>query len=55
MQKIVECPACGNKGITVDLPKGTAFVATGKPLNKFDCSVICKVCKRKIKYTVEKE
>ena len=55
MLKIVECPACGNKGITIEVPKNKKFIATGKPLNEFNCSVICKVCKRKIKYTVEEE
>lgn len=50
-----DCPACGNKGIKVDINKGYRVVTTGRPMKDFPSVVLCTVCKRKIKYDVVKD
>lgn len=55
MIKIVECPRCGNKGLKIDINKGFHVVTTGRPLKDFPSNVMCKVCKRVIKYDVVKD
>jgi hypothetical protein len=54
MEKIVECPICANDGLKIELKQGERFVATGRALKDYPCVAVCKVCKRKIKYAVEK-
>ena len=55
MVKQYDCPACGNKGLKVDINKGYKVVTTGRPMRNFPSVVLCTVCKRKIKYDVIKE
>jgi hypothetical protein len=54
MLKIFECPACGNKGLKVEINEGYRVVTTGRPMKEFPSIVLCLVCKRKIKYDVVK-
>lgn len=55
MVKICECPACGNKGVKVEINSGYHVITTGRPLKEFPSVVLCTVCKRKIKYDVVKD
>ena len=55
MVKIVECPICKNSGLMIEINKGFRFVATGRALKDYPCVAVCKVCKRRIKYAVEKD
>ena len=55
MEKVVECPICKNNGLNIEINKGFRFVATGRALNDYPCVAVCRVCKRKIKYAVEKD
>ena len=52
MVKTYTCPACGNKGINVEINTGYKVVTTGRPMKDFPSVVLCTVCKRKIKYDV---
>lgn len=53
--KMYECPVCRRYGLKIELDKGYHIKASGRPLKEFDCVTNCIVCKRKIKYTVEKD
>lgn len=55
MVKTYECPACGNKGLKIDINKGFRVVTTGRPMKDFPSVVLCSICKRKIKYDVVRE
>ena len=55
MVKIIECPRCNNKGLRIEVEKGCKVVTTGRPLKDFPSNIMCKVCKRIIKYDVVKE
>lgn len=55
MVKHYDCPACGNKGLKLDINNGYRVVTTGRPMKEFPSLVLCLVCKRKIKYDVVKE
>lgn len=55
MVKVCDCPACGNKGIKVDINTGYKIITTGRPMRDFPSVVLCTVCKRKIKYDVIKD
>lgn len=55
MVSYCDCPACGNKGIKVEINKGYKVVTTGRPMREFPSVVLCTVCKRKIKYDVVKD
>lgn len=54
MLNFYECPACGNKGLKIDIADGFKIVTTGKPIREMQCAIMCSVCKRKIKYDVVK-
>ena len=54
MVRIYECPTCGNKGLKIDTEKGYKAITAGKPKD-LPCSILCKVCKRKIKYAIVKD
>lgn len=55
MEKVVECPVCKNNGLKIEMNKGFRFVATGRALKDYPFIAVCKVCKRRIKYAVERE
>lgn len=55
MIKIAECPRCANNGLKIEVKDGYKIVATGKSLKDYPFKVICSVCKRVIKYDIEKE
>ena len=54
MVKIIECPACNNKGLKIEVNNGYRVITTGRPMKEYPLSITCTVCKRKIKYAVEK-
>jgi hypothetical protein len=54
MVKQYDCPACGNKGLKLDIESGFRVVTTGRPMKEFPSIILCVVCKRKIKYDVVK-